>query len=278
MWTTRALLCSLLCVGLASQAAALSFSLTGVGASLNPAHTGDSGGRNGSTSDAGTPTGGGTDADALVGDTLGASNRYTATAWRTSRSLGTRTVVHDYQITFAANADVGVVFDLAITHDLEGLLQCDGDCAVSDATVTDVTVAAVSTTGIVGGDTGQATATSTPNTFLGSESTDIDAVAGLTTITGLTGNNTVTLNFSWTTTVTGERRRCGPGCTIDANGTAGFGIEPQFAPGYPGGNPDPNDGHFVDMLMTVTHAPEPSVASMLLLGLCGLAYVGRRRD
>lgn len=279
-------LLAILCMPL--SASALTIELTNVVVSLNAGNTADgtNGGRNGGLTvintldgagggqnpqgDTGTITTGGIDTDAQVSDTLSASTRLASGNWRTSNTDRFRTLTNDYQITFDVNADVGIEYDIAITHDLEGVIESAGGGNANNTNVTDVIATIISDGGgLVSGDLTQLTAL----TAGGIGEFDINVAPAVITISGLSGDQTITLDFAWTSNAYG-----GTG----TDGATRFGVDPYgnqvdvVMYGFPDVD-GPGDGHFVGITSTVTLIPEPGTASLLALGLLGLALHGRRR-
>lgn len=281
----RVALLTALAICAAGPAQAVSIQLTGVSLTLNAANTAnqtassagnltsinqpDGGGSNpyGAT---GVIDAGGLDSDAQIGNTLDAATRYASAVW--ADGSVTRNMTSSYRITFSVNADPGVLYDLMLSHDLEGVLQTDSPgllngCGGCAASVSNVTATVISNGGgVVGGSLVQNTALS----IGGDTESNVTAAPALLTITGLSGNQTFVIDFSWTASAA-------TGASDDA--AARFGLQPNGGAFY--GNPSlsgPGDGHFVNIQTTVTMIPEPETFALFALGLAGLAWGSRARE
>jgi MYXO-CTERM domain-containing protein len=120
--------------------------------------------------------------------------------------------------------------------------------------------------GAVGGDLVQATANATaigPENWVG-----LTVAPAVITISGLSGNQTIEVDFTSSSTAIGQN-------SIGENGAVLFGLQTvNGAPTY-GGSPavdGPGDGNFVDITTTVTSVPPPpKVPSLSTWGAFGLA-------
>ncbi len=199
--------------------------------------------------DTGVLAGGGTITNVVVNDQIGASTRYTAADSIGANSTANST--YSYNVTFDVSADPGVIYDVDVSHDLEGSLETVAifGCQACKSQVSDVTATIVSGP-VAGGQLIQAAAT---NAGPQSDEQDIGiqvsrADAAIITFTGLSGSHTISIDFVWTGFLESS--------TLDS-ASMRFGLQPGSAgygsPGQSGGG----DGHFVDITATVTTASQP---------------------
>ncbi len=226
---------------------------------------------------------GGTSPDTLAA-TVDARTRYAAivvtdTASLTSR---TRTATSDYKITFTVSAPGLVMYDLRIDTSRIGATTTVEDSSTSNQ----ASAALGSVTGrlnsVVNGNLGLAAVT----TSAGGSDYDPFSQAGVLTLTGLTGTQIITLDFAWTATA--DSTCTGFGCQtlgvdeaavrLGMTGTGG-GITGTTVDDYPGvgSRTMADDGHFVNILATVTFVPEPGTVMLLGTGLAGLGFAGTRK-
>lgn len=92
-------------------------------------------------------------------------------------------------------------------------------------------------------------------------------------LTGLSGNFQLILDFTWTASAFSNNDEGAVRLGLESSA---LGVSADDYPG-PGSRTLANDGHFVDVVATVTAVPEPSTALLIGLGLTMLASVRSRR-
>ncbi len=268
----------------AARAEAATISLGGIAIATNAANTANQGAAAaGNLSSLNQPDGGGanplgatgvldpggSDADAQIGEVLTGATRFAAATWADAN--GARATTSSYRLQFDVVADLGVVYDVVITHDLEGVLETASpgllnlSCSPCAASVSNVTASVVSAGG---GSVGGALVQPTALSIGGDTETDVLVAAAVLTISGLSGSHTLVIDFGWTSSATA-------GAGDDA--AARFGLQPNGGATY--SNPaasGPADGHFVTIQTVVTAVPEPASGALLALGLAALAARRRR--
>jgi hypothetical protein len=219
---------------------------------------------------------GGSAADTL-GASVNAATRYAAVvlADRTGSGGGgsavTRTASSDYRITFQVSAGTGILYDLVIDTSRLG--------AVTLVTDTGPNVAS----GSIGAVTGKLNTVTNASLGLaagpslsgaGGQNQGFSQSSQLV-ITGLTGTNNYTLDFTWSATASSNRTEAA--VRLGLTGT----VTSVTADDYPGvgSRTQTSDGHFVTVTAQVTSLPEPGSVGLLMLGLAGLgAFRARRRS
>lgn len=255
-----------LALGLLLGSSAQAFTISGVSAVTNPGDSGaiSSGDINGDSQTSVTNAGGST--AETVGATMTAGTRYgqflaADNSWGNSYASSTA----DYTVTMNITPDdANTIYDLQIdTTRLGALTLVDDDfyaCCYSSADIGSVagSVGGVADAGLSMGALG---INSSPTNL------EIDQVASIT-LSGLSGNYTLVLDFVWTADAWSNNHE--GAVRLGLVGT-GSGVSADDYPGV-GGRTLAGDGHFVDVTATVTSViPEPTTALLVGLGLAGLA-------
>ena len=254
--------------------------ISGVTATTN---VGDSGfvsaSQNGSDSATSVTNAGGASADTL-GATVSAGTRYAQYVWGDadvgSTTLNTNS---DYRVVMDITPDdASTVYTLQIDTTRVGALallddstfyDCCGEASIGAVTGS-VDGVADANLGMIGLDM------SSPPPAGGSGSSasvDINQL-GSTTISGLSGNYQLVLDFVWTSEVFSNWDEASVRLGLS---TSVSGVSVNDYPGI-GSRTEALDGHFVNVTATVdyTAIPEPSTALLLGLGLAGFSLRGFR--
>jgi hypothetical protein len=217
-----------------------------------------------------------------VGSQVDAATRYAAITVADGgvATTASRNATHDYKITFTVSSAPFILYNVIIDTSRLGNIN-----RVDDGTG--------GATGSVGAVTGRVNGIINATLGLGGVSlaqgtnnanTNINQTTSTLTLSGLTGTNVITLDFSWTSAVnsTCSGFLCSTtgndeiavrlGMTGTGSGTPGTTADDY--PGSPSRNIN-NDGHFVGIKALVT-VPEPGTLSLLGLGLGSLAVLRRR--
>ena len=231
-----------------------------------------------------TDTGGTTGFD-YVGANVNAATRYAGVLVADAGAFTSRTLnaTADYSITFTVNvADPGTIYTLQINTARLGATTTVEDSGTSNQAAASMGAVTGQYNAVTNASLGLAAVT----TSSGGSDNDVFNQAGVLTLTGLTGSQTITLRFTW---AMGADSTCtGIGCNVAGVDEAavrlgiagtGSGTPGTSADDYPGvgSRTIGNDGHFVTILANVTYVPEPGTALLFGLGLSGLAFARRRR-
>jgi PEP-CTERM motif len=242
---------------------------------------------------------GGTGGNA-VGTNLDARTRYASITSTDTGSFSLGQVVAataNYKITFSVTAPANVVYDLTIDTSRVGAFTLIDDTALNGPTRADLGAVTGQLGGVTNAGLGLADLANVDgagNTNIGTVNTPFNQTSQLV-LTGLSGNQSFTLDFAWTSLVYSN-----PGSnttsTNSSNGAFVFGGDEAAvrmglagsatsisggitADDYPGAGSRTaaNDGHFVGIGLHVTAVPEPTTALLIGAGVAGLAWSGRRR-
>ena len=260
----------------------LSSSAQAIGLSVTVAtNVGDSGAQGGgfSSSEHASSTSvinSGTTAPDVAGNTVTAATRYAQIVWADDSGGTPVGFTTDYRVTLDITA--AGAFDLQIDTTRLGALTLVDDSFFSTTMFAHASIGAVSADR--GGSPeasldmpGISFNTAQNLTTLGygsSLESPIDQSSSVT-ISGLSGNLQILLDFEWTTTVLGFNDEAA--VRLGGSHTISFGD--VFAANYPGigSRTQALDGHFVSFTATVAGAPIPEPTSVLLMA-AGLAVVG----
>ncbi len=224
---------------------------------------------------------GGTSPDSIA-STVDARTRYAALVGADSGAFTnrTRTATADYKITFTVTAPALETYDLLIdTSRLGALTTVDETLGTGQATAS-VTGVTGRLNGVVNTNLGVAAATTPANA--GGNYNVVLSQTNTLALLGNVGTQSFTLDFTWA--MTADSTCTGFACSTPGTdeaavrlGLAGTtsGTTAEDYPGV-GGRTLANDGHFVNILATVTFVPEPGTAVLLGLGLVGVAARSRR--
>ncbi len=263
-----------------SAPVAQSITISGVAATTN---VGDSGlvsaSQNGSDSATFLTDAGGFSADTL-GATVTAGTRYAQYAWGDA-DVGSTTLdtISDYRVVMTITPDdPSTVYSLQIDTTRVGALALLDDSSFWDCCgEAEIGVLTGSIDGVADANLGmgsQSMSSPPPAGGLGSSAfVDINQ-AGSTTIAGLTGNYSLVLDFVWASRVFSNWDEASVRLGLS---TPVSGVSVNDYPGI-GSRTETLDGHFVDVIATVTSTaiPEPGTALLLGLGLAGLSRRGFR--
>jgi hypothetical protein len=235
-----------------------------------------------------------------IGTTLDARTRYASITSADTGSVSLGQVVGataDYRITFTINAPAYVTYDLQIDTSRIGAFTLIDDTALNGPTRADLGAVTGSLGGVPTAGLGLAdlaAANGAGNSNIGTVNVPFNQ-ANTLVLTGLTGTQSFTLDFLWTSLVYSN-----PGSnttsTNTGNGSFLFGGDEAAvrmglagsatsisggitADDYPGAGTRTaaNDGHFVGISLEVTAVPEPTTVILVGAGIAGLAWRGRRR-
>lgn len=283
---------AVLALGASSTASALSIAvnsallsgsntINGKTDSLGSNILGETGAYSENLSSLSTLNAGGSAADTL-GSTVSAATRYAAVlaADAGQNNAISRTATSSYSITFTVSAAPTAVYAVTIDTSRVGALTRIDDTNTSRQAI--YTMGAVSGTvdAIANGALGLASLGF--NESINSSKNTPFAQTNQLVISGLTGSNTITLAFNWTSNVNLPTATAATGNDEIAIrlGIAGTQTSRVTAEDYPGSGSRTQsaDGHFVTIGAEVTSVvPEPGTLLLLGAGVAGLAVSGSRK-
>jgi len=264
-------------VFLSSSAQAISLS---VSVATNVGDSGAQGGGFFDSSEHGsavTLTNPGTTAPNIAGNTVTAGTRYAQIAWADDSGATPVSFTSDYRVTLDITA-VGA-YDLQVDTTRLGALTLVDDSFFSTTMFSHASIGAVSAerggspeTDLdmpgISFNTAQNLTSLGYGDFLESEIDQSNSV----TLSGLSGNLQIVLDFNWTTTVLGFNDEAAVRLGLAGSPT---GVSADDYPGI-GNRIQANDGHFVNFTATVI--PEPTSVLLMATGLAvlGAAASGKR--
>ncbi len=276
-----ALVAAALVVGVSSPAKAITMSVVGVNNSTQSLSGGAAGDRAASNSLIVGDSGG--SAFDVKNATINAASRYISNAAADravafSGGTANATINSDYTLTVSVTALASMSWTIDIDTRLTGsLVQLDDNLGVGNGGSATVSAVTGRYNGNVVGGLGLASASSRGSSSNTSgEQTAVNFSSPIYTVSG-TGSASFPLRFTWSSTATSPAAVNGGDETAARFGAPSV-LGGATADDYPGvgGRDINNDGHFVNMVLTVT-VPEPSTIAMGSIGAIGLAFSAWRR-
>ena len=229
---------------------------------------------------------GGTVAD-VVSNTMSAETRYASNLWADAGLFDPAEnviTINSYDMSLSVNAGTGITYDIDIETVFQGILvreDEDGGCFFcTQQSAAGVSAVQVEINSVVS----VPHATSAQLLALGYYDASVAfSELGNSSLTGLTGTTYLSFNVIWTSYADNtEGDEAAVLLGLDEAGSPIGGVTGGeygnlTGPGSPGDARDMNlDGHFIEVIATVTAIPEPSTALLLATGLAIIA-VRRRR-
>lgn len=219
----------------------------------------------------------------ITGSTISAASRYISNAAADrpvafSGGTASATVNSDYTLTVSVTALASMSWKIEVDTRLTGsLVQLDDNLGVGNGGTANVSNVTGRYNGGIVGDLGLASAASRGSTDSTSGvQTAVNVSSPIYTITG-TGSASFPLRFTWSSLANSPQAVNGGDETAARFGAPSV-LGGASADDYPGvGSRNiANDGHFVNMNLTVT-VPEPSTIAMGAIGAFGVALAAWRR-
>lgn len=188
----------------------------------------------------------------------------------------------NYHITFTVSAGAGWSYDVTIdTSRIGAITRVDDGTGGGNANIGAITG---KLNGVTNGTLGSGMGSVSMGQGTGAANTPFSQSSPTLTLSGLTGTNVITLDFSWSSYA--QSTCSGTGCSATGNDEMAVRLGEADTSGgssagdYPGvgSRTQSADGHFVDVTATLTsYVPEPGSLALLAVGMAGLARFGRRK-